>query len=575
MITFINAATIGDVDADGSPEIVVGHGGNRALPWKPYLSIFDPDVFGSGASSAHVATFDNPAAIATADVDGDGRKELVAAHGGWESLSIHHQGPQAEHFPHLLVPFPADVATQDGFAVADLNGDGAVDAIVGDVHGSIHVAYGKPAADSERRLLLIIFGGDGTGRVRSSPPGIDCPDVCQAEFRAGTWVRLSGVALPGSTFEGWRGQGFSGEDSLVHAPDGTCTAVMTFATAVQADFVKERVQLTVVTGGSGGGRVTSDVPAIDCGTDCGEALPRGWWITLTATPDAGSEFAGWTNGVCLQQFDPICRIKLDRDETVAASFKLPDKRLTVRVTGGEHGEVWVNGMPCRGLCESTYIHGAQVDLFAWSDAGATFSGWTGDCPGFGPCTLVMDRAREVGAAFGDPAEPVAIVATSLPGGVIGAPYRETIGARGGVPPYRFRVAKGALPSGLSLAADGTVAGTPGKAGKAKATIEASDSRGVTATRAFTVVIAKGVRVTTKSLPGGKVGTPYSATLKATAGRPPYAWSVSAGALPPGLALSAAGRISGTPTAAGSFGLTVAAADAAGGRATRSLTLKVK
>jgi hypothetical protein len=36
-----------------------------------------------------------------------------------------------------------------------------------------------------------------------------------------------------------------------------------------------------------------------------------------------------------------------------------------------------------------------------------------------------------------------------------------------------------------------------------------------------------------------------------------------------------GRISGAPTAAGSFGFTAVAADASGGRATRSLTLKVK
>ena len=200
-----------------------------------------------------------------------------------------------------------------------------------------------------------------------------------------------------------------------------------------------------MTGGCGSGRVTADVPGIDCGSDCDQAFPRGWWITLTATPDAGSEFAGWSDGVCLQPFDPVCRIKLDRDESVAASFKLPDKRLTVRVTGGEHGEVWVNGMPCRGLCESTYIHGAQVDLFAWSDAGASFSGWTGDCSGFGPCALVMDRDREVGAAFGDPAEPVSIATTSLPGGLVGVPFRAAIEARGGVPPYRFRVAKGRLP----------------------------------------------------------------------------------------------------------------------------------
>jgi len=125
-----------------------------------------------------------------------------------------------------------------------------------------------------------------------------------------------------------------------------------------------------------------------------------------------------------------------------------------------------------------------------------------------------------------------------------------------------------------LSADGTVSGTPGKAGKAKSTIEVSDSQGIPASRSFTVVIAKGVQVATKSLPKAKVGSVYSATLKAAAGRPPYAWSISLGALPPGLVLSAEGRISGTPAAAGSYGFTAVAADAAGGRATRSLTIKV-
>lgn len=66
-------------------------------------------------------------------------------------------------------------------------------------------------------------------------------------------------------------------------------------------------------------------------------------------------------------------------------------------------------------------------------------------------------------------------------------------------------------------------------------------------------------ITTASLPAGTAGVAYSATVAASGGTTPYAWSVSAGALPTGLSLNAAtGAISGTPTTAGTstFGLTV-------------------
>jgi hypothetical protein len=65
-----------------------------------------------------------------------------------------------------------------------------------------------------------------------------------------------------------------------------------------------------------------------------------------------------------------------------------------------------------------------------------------------------------------------------------------------------------------------------------------------------------------SLPHGQVGEGYSATLSATGGAyPSYVFSVAAGSsLPPGLSLSSAGRISGTPTKAGSFHFTVSVND---------------
>jgi hypothetical protein len=62
-------------------------------------------------------------------------------------------------------------------------------------------------------------------------------------------------------------------------------------------------------------------------------------------------------------------------------------------------------------------------------------------------------------------------------------------------------------------------------------------------------------ITTTALNNGAVGTPYSQTLTATGGTPPYTWNVAGGRLPAGLSLnSATGVISGTPAAvvSGSF-----------------------
>lgn len=67
-------------------------------------------------------------------------------------------------------------------------------------------------------------------------------------------------------------------------------------------------------------------------------------------------------------------------------------------------------------------------------------------------------------------------------------------------------------------------------------------------------------VTTTTLPQGIANSPYSATLSASGGVPPFAWNVSSGNPPPGLTLNRAGILSGTPTATGDFGFAVAVAD---------------
>ena len=94
----------------------------------------------------------------------------------------------------------------------------------------------------------------------------------------------------------------------------------------------------------------------------------------------------------------------------------------------------------------------------------------------------------------------------------------------------------------------------------------------------------GLVVTSPHPPAVLAGEPYSFALTATGGRPPYRWRVTAGVLPAGLALSAAGRLSGTvstrtintargSTARGSAGtVTVGVTDTRGANTTAAIAL---
>ena len=78
---------------------------------------------------------------------------------------------------------------------------------------------------------------------------------------------------------------------------------------------------------------------------------------------------------------------------------------------------------------------------------------------------------------------------TLPPGVFGTPYSQSVTASGGTAPYTYTIASGALPNGLSLnPANGLISGVPLQTGLFNFTIRATDTGGCIGARPYTLTI---------------------------------------------------------------------------------------
>lgn len=174
-----------------------------------------------------------------------------------------------------------------------------------------------------------------------------------------------------------------------------------------------------------------------------------------------------------------------------------------------------------------------------------------------------------------PIAPLTIGASVvLPEGEVRVVYRDSLGISGGLPPYIVSV-KGPLPLGLTLSPEGILAGAPAVARISSFTVVVADQQGSSVSKRFGIKIFKALAITTRSLRKGKAGKRYIATLQAMGGKKPYAWSLTSGSLPGGLDLDPSkGKLTGTPTASGSFDLIFQVTDPLGGAVQKSLTLTI-
>jgi len=79
---------------------------------------------------------------------------------------------------------------------------------------------------------------------------------------------------------------------------------------------------------------------------------------------------------------------------------------------------------------------------------------------------------------------------TLPDGKVGISYNQMLTASGGTAPYTFALMSGALPPELTLAANGSINGTPTQGGSFDFTVKATDANNCTGTRSYTLIINK-------------------------------------------------------------------------------------
>ncbi|WP_456361713.1 putative Ig domain-containing protein [Xanthomonas arboricola] len=78
---------------------------------------------------------------------------------------------------------------------------------------------------------------------------------------------------------------------------------------------------------------------------------------------------------------------------------------------------------------------------------------------------------------------------TLPPAVRGSAYNQVLTASGGIAPYRYSIANGTLPAGLTLASDGTLSGTPTTQGTSSFTIAVADAGNASATQAYSFTVS--------------------------------------------------------------------------------------
>ena len=126
-------------------------------------------------------------------------------------------------------------------------------------------------------------------------------------------------------------------------PDGNSLIVSGLDNSVTVtESPSDQFTLSLNKSGTGDGTITSSPKGINCGSDCSETFPKSTKpkkVTLKLKPDAYSTFLGWGGDCQASGTKTSCKLTMNSDKNVTASFGLPD--ISVSPTSNDFGDVTV------------------------------------------------------------------------------------------------------------------------------------------------------------------------------------------------------------------------------------------
>jgi large repetitive protein len=487
-----------------------------------------------------------------------------------------------------LNPVPQLAVSQTSYAASSLAAGSPVTYTV--AASSSGAAENSPVTVTETLPSGVLpVGASGPGWVCGAPSGqqISCTKSA-SPFTAGT-ITVNGVVTSSSVTPALIQ---SSSTALVSSADGS-PATSSSAPAGALPAAPTVTSVSPTNGAAGGGNdvtVTgtnlSGATAIEIGTAaeftagtpttlnlCTSSAPGCFTVTSSTSLDISSMPGHAAASVTVRV------VSLGVSGSGSYTYNSGPALLFPAPPGGEVGVAYSDQLTVTG----------GTSPFTWSVSagslppGLTLGASTGLLSGTptaaGSYSFTVQVTDHAGLTSTEPVSLTVIPGPSLsfaapPAGWTHTVYSDTLTESGGTAPFTWSVSSGSLPAGISLSADGNLTGTPTAVGTSSFTVKVTDANGQSATQATSISIAAGVSTTFAAPPAGVVGAPYSDTLTATGGTTPYTWSVNAGSLPPGITLSAAGVLAGTPTTVGSYTFTVNVIDKNGGIATASITLVV-